>query len=378
MPKIDIYVGDWIETLDELPADHFHCVITSPPYWRQRDYGGGDREVGQEGAAAEYVERLAAGFDHVARVMRDDGILWLNLGDKMSERSLLLLPERVAWAMRERGWILRARFPWIKTDGLPEPVTDRPVLTTEQIFMFVRRRDYFYDAMAIKRAAWEGRGDRNARDRDLIEAQLAATLGLGGYAEETAAALAWEQVGEFLEHGGLLVDDDGIPVAIKTATARYPGAHFATFPQALIEPLMLASSSGAGVCLECGAPYGREIIKGDPEPGQTNAVAEYGNTGHGGERSTLHMSRRWGVTGWRPSCNCGDETPRGKHKTAARILDPFAGAGTVGVTAVRHSRAATLIDLVEENGRQAETRIRQAGGLFADVEIKKVGKNGDG
>lgn len=173
--------------------------VTSPPYWRLRKYSDDPREIGQEATIAEYVAALVAVFDEVWRVLADDGTLWVNLGDSyvstppgnvrgVSERSglngvhsdryretlmrghatkgdtskcglplksLIGLPWRVAFALQDRGWVLRSEIIWEKPNGMPESVQDRPTLAHEHLFLFAKQGEYFCDMKAIAEPAKE-------------------------------------------------------------------------------------------------------------------------------------------------------------------------------------------------------------------------------
>lgn len=187
---INLLHGDAVEQLSTLPAQSVQCVITSPPYWRLRRYTDDAREIGQEGTIAEYVAALVGVFDQVWCVLRDDGTLWLNLGDSYARdggtdrqpsqtaqvgstrrtldqmpdrrqrapdglppKSLMGMPWRVAFALQDRGWVLRSEIIWEKPNGMPENVQDRPARSHETIFLFTKRPHYFYDAAAIAEPA---------------------------------------------------------------------------------------------------------------------------------------------------------------------------------------------------------------------------------
>ena len=181
---IEIRVGDCRRILPELPAGMIQCCVTSPPYWGLRDYDHPD-QIGSEPSPADYVRTLVEVFRQVRRVLRDDGTLWLNIGDGyarnggtgvcgpnakvgntrrliqkrncrvpdcwgLKDRDLLGLPWRVAFALQEDGWILRSHITWIKKTPMPESVRNRPSGATESVFLFAKTPRYYYDNQAVR------------------------------------------------------------------------------------------------------------------------------------------------------------------------------------------------------------------------------------
>src|SRR5690606_26328231 len=181
-----LYLGDCIETMRRMPADSVHTCVTSPPYSGLRDYGH-DGQIGLEPTPDEFVAALVAVFREVHRVLRDDGTLWLNLGDsyartggtdrrvsdtakvgstrdtlaQMSDRTskapvglkdkdLIGIPWRVAFALQADGWYLRQDIIWHKPNPMPESVRDRCTKAHEYIFLLTKSPRYYYDAEAIK------------------------------------------------------------------------------------------------------------------------------------------------------------------------------------------------------------------------------------
>ncbi len=237
-----VLLGDALEQLRTLPDGSVHCVVTSPPYFGLRDYGA-EGQIGLEPTPAEYVARLVAAFREVKRVLRDDGTLWLNLGDKMVNKCLLGLPWQVAFALGHEGWILRSEIIWDKTATvLPESVTDRPHRVHETVFLFAKAAVYWYDAEAIRvplSATTKGsRGRAFGRE----EHQDSTGNVASGHWGKTASA-----------HGMNRVPDargrhkpDVWPI---TQSNRYDG-HLATFPEELIEPMILAGCPEGGTVLD--------------------------------------------------------------------------------------------------------------------------------
>lgn len=182
MSYLTIHIGDWVECLRQLPSESVHCCVTSPPYWGLRDYDV-PGQLGLEKTPEEYVAKIVAGFREVYRVLRDDGTLWLNLGDtynfgksrsalscrggyealfaesdkisrkrtgQLKVKDLIGIPWRVAFALQSDGWYFRSDIIWHKPNPMPESVTDRPTKSHEYIFLLTKSERYYYDAEAIK------------------------------------------------------------------------------------------------------------------------------------------------------------------------------------------------------------------------------------
>ena len=141
--------GDSRDALLRLPENCVHTIVTSPPYYRQRDYRD-KRQVGEEKTPDEYVSSLVAIFQQCKRVLKDQGTLWLNLGDKYHNGRLLGMPWRTALALADDGWILRSDVIWHKPNAMPHPTRTRPTTDHEYVFLFSAGDKYFYDADAIR------------------------------------------------------------------------------------------------------------------------------------------------------------------------------------------------------------------------------------
>lgn len=184
---VEILRGDSLAVLPDLEEKSVQCCITSPPYWGLRDYEH-PNQIGAEPSPELYVNNLVAVFEEVKRVLRDDGTLWLNVGDGyarnggtgscgpnaivgntkkliqrrnckvpdvwgLKDRDLMGLSWRVAFALQEAGWILRSRITWIKKTAMPESVRNRPTNATEDIFLFAKRPKYFYDPDGVRESS---------------------------------------------------------------------------------------------------------------------------------------------------------------------------------------------------------------------------------
>lgn len=224
-----ILEGDSLDLLRLMPSNSVQCAITSPPYWGLRDYGI-NGQIGLEPSLPQFINHLVAVFNEVKRVLRDDGVLWLNIGDgytsgnrgyrasdkKNPARAMSLRPEtpegmkpkdlqgipwRLAFALQDDGWYLRSDIIWNKPNAMPESVKDRPTKAHEYIFMLTKSEQYYYDYESSKEIGLNGRS-RNRRS-------------------------VW-----------------------NINTQSFQEAHFATFPPKLIEPCVLISSKPGDFILD--------------------------------------------------------------------------------------------------------------------------------
>jgi len=189
--RTELLTGDCRQLLGDLPAASIQTCVTSPPYWGLRDYGI-DGQIGAEVTIDAYVENLTAVFRQVRRTLRDDGTLWLNIGDSytsggrtwrdadakniargmdyraptppgLKPKDLIGVPWRVAFALQADGWYLRTDIIWHKPNGQPESVKDRPVRSHEYVFMLSKSERYFYDAQGMKEPTADGKAMRSRR-----------------------------------------------------------------------------------------------------------------------------------------------------------------------------------------------------------------------
>ena len=277
------YYGDCRETLKTLPGQSVQCCITSPPYFGLRDYGHAD-QIGLEPSPEAYVAELVEVFREVRRVLRDDGTLWLNLGDsyasggrgwratdgKLEQRGmntrpadpdgikpkdLIGIPWRVAFALQADGWYLRQDIIWHKPNPMPESVRDRCTKAHEYIFLLSKSERYFYDNEAVKEPLAEASIGRAGRKQRLMDRTGAGTLGKqivdGVDATHAYAGLALGRNGKT----GYDIDSGlrNRRSVWTVATKPYKGAHFATFPPELIRPCILAGSRPGGTVMD---PFG--------------------------------------------------------------------------------------------------------------------------
>lgn len=370
MNGITILEGDCRQTLQTLAANSVHCCVTSPPYYGLRDYGV-EGQIGLEASPAQYIAEMLAVFREVKRVLRDDGTLWLNLGDsyagswgaqgrpngesvQMASRSvanarqiaghprfdgktgtrgfemglkpkdLMGIPWRVAFALQEDGWYLRQDIVWNKPNPMPESVQDRCTKSHEYIFLLTKSERYFFDNIAIHEPV---SGTAHAR-------------GNGVNPKSEQNAFGSRQNASFSGAVSGLVSERNKRSVWTVTTKPYSGAHFAVFPPDLIEPCILAGTSEHGCCPVCGAPWERvtEKERVATRPGNKTKVGRVGvhedSPYHDhsgiicGNRDPQRHCTSTKTVGWEPGCDCG-------HNDTVRptVLDPFNGSGTTGEVA---------------------------------------------
>ena len=359
--KAEVIIGDNRQALKELPDASVQTVVTSPPYWGLRDYGtatwiGGDEacdhetprsrgddikekdkqgtskgsrpnlqwhckcgamrednQIGLEQSPDDFIEQLCVVFDEVWRVLKDDGTIWVNLGDSyagnnsrasnngragfgneregvflktgegLKHKDLVGIPWRFAFAMQARGWYLRSDIIWHKPNPMPESVTDRPTKSHEYIFLMTKSPRYYYDHEAIKEDAIWAEEKRAGKGRLHYDGKRQGEKGTGQ------------------ENFVSIVDKRNKRSVWQVNVKGYKEAHFATYPTELIEPCILAGS-----------------------------------------------------------------------KEGDTVLDPFSGSGTTGEVALKHGRNYVGLELNPEYAAISEKRITDAVGMFADLEIRNA------
>lgn len=238
-----IIVGDCREVLGVLPEKSVNCIVTSPPYFGLRDYGVAG-QIGLEQTPQAYVEELVAVFRDARRVLRDDGTLWLNLGDSYGKaKQLLGIPWRVAFALQADGWHLRQDIIWHKPNPMPESVRDRCTKAHEYLFLLSKSERYWFDAEAISEDAITGKDLGLLRGRQFADP--------ANVAWHAASIRKRQQAGVDSRSAGTGKRNRR---SVWTVTPKpFKGAHFATFPPALIEPCILAGCPEGGTVLD---PFG--------------------------------------------------------------------------------------------------------------------------
>lgn len=312
-----IIQGDALKELRKLPDEHVQSVITSPPYWGQRNYNM-DGQLGLEGTPEEHVENMVEIFHEVRRVLRNDGTLWLNYGDTyygsqgegsdadgrvargvkkivyynrgkrhpvLKPKDLCGVPWRVAFSLQRDGWWLRSDIIWHKLNPKPGSAMDRPSSSHEYIFLLTKSRHYFYDANAVRRE-WV------QRPADIRRAKANHPGYAGKHKDgKQGAGIKGQPVGD--PSAGAHLRD-----VWTFATGHYSGAHFATFPPRLVE-----------LCVKAGS------------------------------------------------------------KEGDMIFDPFTGSGTVGLVALKLGRRFIGIELNPDYVTMAEKRLKNTMPLFQGGKI---------
>jgi len=373
--RYEILVGDAKEKLREIPDQSVHCCVTSPPYWNLRDYDI-NGQIGLEDTPEAFVQTLVEVFKEVHRVLRNDGTLFVVLGDSYAQakghghwesrkgkgdekgqktvkrwakvdasdfglkpKDLIGIPWKVAFALRDAGYYLRQDLIWAKGISgphyrggscMPEPVRDRCTRSFENVFMFSKSRYYFYDHEAIKEDAVSDHaaGNNFKRQEQISKGgpgseEKCETLYKKRnrrsvwHVEDSTALPLWlaENHPDIL--GDFLKEQDPTNV-FHVNPQPFKGSHFATFPEALITPMIRAGTSSEGVCSSCGAP-------------------------------------------WR-TCECEETTP-----VPATVLDPFCGSGTTGLVCVKNDRHFIGVELNPEYAEIAKERIES--GILPYVKL---------
>lgn len=367
-----VYFGHASDVLSDLQPQSVHACVTSPPYWGLRSYMDGEPlELGKEQTPAEYVLRLVDVFRDVRRVLRDDGVLWLNLGDcytsggrqrrapdqklgaremdcraatpyGLKPKDMVGIPWRVAFALQADGWYLRSDVIWAKGVSFEAPAAgwsggsmpgsqrDRPSTSHEYVFLLTKSARYWYDYYALREPTVDGKGLRNLRDVWTIN------------------------------------------------TRAFAGAHFATFPPSLVRPMVVGSCPPAA-CSVCGRGW-KHVVERTEDVDQTANGSRFdrGKTGSrdGGDRTQVGDRLLVADRGYEPDCVCvpkqdavGNRTYTGFNARWAEggrevedkgyeedytchaqpvpgtVLDPFAGSGTVARVAWELGRSSISIDL---------------------------------
>ncbi len=394
LATVDTFIDQVIcceaETLARsLPDNSINAVICSPPYYGLRSYLPDDhaekgREIGLEDTPAAYVERLVAVFREIRRVLRPDGVCWLNLGDSyagsgrglmgdgtpsdrgdakqgtnrgttvgvfnkpdwdgLAPKNLIGIPWRVAFALQADGWWLRSDIIWHKPNPMPESVTDRPTRAHEYVFLLTKSERYWYDADAIR----EPLALPDAADGTRI---------FGGKHKNGANVAHARTTGRAYDAAP---DGRNKRTVWTVPTEPKPFSHFAMFPQALIEPMVLAGCP-AQVCSACGAPYERvverEVGAVNLREGKQQALRSNGAQTGGTQRVTLGVTEQVTRTtlGFRPTCDCHAEPRPGI------VYDPFMGGGTTALVAQRLGRHFVGTDINREYVELARKRVQYRG-----------------
>ena len=234
--------GNALSILRNMPSASVHCIITSPPYYMQRDYST-PVQIGNEKTPSEYVQILQEVFAECRRVLKEDGTLWLNLGDKYHNGELLGLPWRVALSLKDDGWVLRSDIIWHKPNAMPSSVKNRPTTDHEYVFLFAKSRGYYYDIDSVREPhvtfSSESRmkGGRNHFGRKNGTPEKGKNEG-----DSNLHDGRWDQA--FHPKGRNRRTVWEIPLS------KFRGVHFAVFPERLVELCISAGCPEDGVVLD--------------------------------------------------------------------------------------------------------------------------------
>lgn len=336
--RVVMHLGDVCAVLDAMKPESVDCIVTSPPYWGLRDYGVAG-QIGLEPTWQEHIAVMVGVFERLRRVLKKTGTAWVNYGDcyastvngrsaadvkalgnddrtfrdkpfstvqgVLKPKDLVMMPNRIAIALQEAGWWVRAENIWAKPNPMPESIKDRPATSHEKIFMLTKSERYFYDAEAVRVRRTSFGAYKQPDGWDTGEGAHGSFHRKGR--EKGAPAKPDKQRGHARPHAGFNDRWDGMSKSDSQAKGRnlrnyeragvdvweiathaFPGAHFATFPPALAERCILAGCPKDGV-----------------------------------------------------------------------VLDPFGGAGTTALVAARHGRRAVLIELNPDYAQLARDRIEK-------------------
>lgn len=415
--RSEVLHGDAREALRLLPDASAQCVVTSPPYFGLRDYGGPDLawadgwvgQLGLEPTPDLYVAHLLEVFAEVWRVLRDDGAMWMNLGDCYASKStynagqtlatenewkqdpssrrpnvyyrdvglkakdLVGVPWMVAFALRAAGWYLRADVIWRKPNPMPSSVRDRPTSSHEYVFLLVKRPRYHYDWLAVVEPFVDA---RQGRDR----AKISSERNRGGRADGftkpndvdpsanggknrrsvwTAPEDLWSQFVAWLDSGA-----PGLTDVWDISTKPFKEAHFAVFPPELASVCARATTSPTA-CGVCGAPWRRLVNKRERDAEVKDAsnqkiseTVRPDRQRHGERRGAAGgqtmLQYDHSSAGFEPTCAHRDPTGR------CLVVDPFAGASTVGLAAAELGLDYVGCELVEDYVEMGRTRLASA------------------
>jgi len=323
-PRNTILTGDALEQLRTIPDASIDSIVTSPPYFRLRNYDH-DRQLGLEAHVDTWAAQLLGVLRECHRVLVPTGTLWLNLGDSYSthhregapRKSLLLAPERLAQLLVNDGWILRNKVIWAKPNTVPTSVRDRFATKHEVIYLLTKSPSYYFDLDSLR----EPHRSKPPKPRAAPARPPGRPAWLGpssdgdsGLAKLRAAGLQGHPLGK----------NPGDVWSISVS--RFRGAHFATYPEALARRMVIAGSPRMR-CSACQKPWIRALIRDGPTAARQPP---------------------------RPTCTCQAQAEPGL------VLDPFIGSGTTAISAAKLGRDWLGIELNPDFVAMANQRITGA------------------
>ena len=411
-----ILTGDARRVLAQLADGSVGMCLTSPPYYGLRDYGHDD-QIGLEATPEAFVQELVAVFREVWRVLRDDGVMFLNIGDSYAgswgaqgrsggngdgkhaynrsiggktrtaragaydrrianapkgqrgpsagakPKDLIGIPWMLAFALRADGWYLRQEIVWSKPNSMPESVADRCTKAHESVFLLAKSEAYYFDAFAIREPASEAPASVSRRAR--AGGKPVGNSALFGAAHGQSGARA-------LPAGGTGTRNARSVWTIATKPSAVE--HFATMAPELADRAIRAGTSERGCCPACGARWVR-VTRPAVLVGHTGETrSSYAAGGNASRLAKLRQAAREAGAeytgarvhvGWRPDCVCNFPAPLAPVRDV--VLDPFGGAGTTALVADQLQRDAVLVELNPEYSDAAAARVRRDSSLFTEV-----------
>lgn len=407
--KMMILQGDVLQMPRTLADESVNCIITSPPYFGLRDYNlpatdwpevtyapmAGLPELtiqpmtcclGLEDSIEAYVGHMVLVWRELWRVLRGDGVGWLNLGDSyagsnmtgglnskessdkrkkrmfnrhpdtmsnLKPKNLCGIPWRVAFALQADGWYLRSDIIWHKKSPMPESVRDRPTKAHEYLFLLAKSDRYWYDQDAIR--------ENFADERMGNPGKYVPHHNIGRQRNDG------NQIGANGEWNGSKLGGRNRRTVWSISSTPFPGAHFAVMPEALVEPCLLAGCP-AQVCAKCGEPWVRVVERKSSFPTKVRKdhPTRYGDTENKSAKGfgMPSINTKTKTIGLAPTCQCSAPTRPGV------ALDPFFGSGTVGVVTKKNKRDYIGIELNAAYIKLAQERLNQTPSpLFAPDTI---------
>lgn len=335
--RVHLHIGDCIKVLETMEPDSVDCVVTSPPYWGLRDYGV-EGQIGLEPTLAEHLEVMVRVFEAVKRVLKPTGTCWVNYGDcyattpngrsaadtkatgnddrtfrdkpfstiqgVLKAKDLCMVPNRFAIALQDAGWWVRSEIIWAKPNPMPESIRDRPATSHEKIFMLTKSPRYFYDKDAVRQNMATSSVSRLSQD---IENQIGSTRANGGRKTNGNMKAVGKVRGHIREHEGFRDKWDDMTKAEQQANGR----NLRNYEPAPLEAWNIATQ-----------PFSEAHFATFPP----------------------ELAERCILAG----------CPKG-----GLVLDPFGGAGTTALVALRHGRKAALIELNPEYADITQRRIEK-------------------
>lgn len=373
--SITLLQGDCRELLDTLPAASIQTIVTSPPYWRLRRYTNDPREIGQEPTAAAYVAALVDVFERCRRVLRDDGTIWINIGDAYTNdtkwggrsggknytsaaggcegqrtkgstvlppKSLIGLPWRVAFALQDAGWVLRNEIIWHKPNAMPESVADRCARDHETLFLFSKGPRYYFDQDAIAEPV-----KRTDRPQYMRAVEIAQENGLTNQHIDAIRAVGITDVGKARITQSGAGKNDPLVQALADEAKRVLKGYYREF----------LTTRAADSFKRNGNKRSTAAVPGNTATHR----ADRPDVAHSG--ITRNPRTVWSICTEQLSDDHYAPMPQALAERCIKagsrpgdtVLDPFAGSGTTGRAAIALQRQAILIDLAYSDLQERRT-----------------------